>query len=83
MCETRRGVVTVPNTFGTAKIQRALAEATEDAASRLSDDEKLITDSVRIDGPGYAQLGDDSLMDCHYTCTVMMPGCSGWSMPLT
>jgi hypothetical protein len=66
----------------TAKIKRALTKARNDAASRVGENEQLIADSVRIDGPGYARHDDDSLMDFHYLCTVMMAGCSGWSMPV-
>lgn len=83
MCETRKGKVTVPNTFGPGKIQRALAAATQDALSQLGDDEKLIGESVRIDGPGFPQRGNDALMDFNYVCTVMVPGCTGWSTPAT
>lgn len=75
MCETRKGKVTVPNTFGPDNVQRALAAATQDALSRLGDDEKLIDESVRIDGPGFAQPDNDVLMDFNYVCTVMVPGC--------
>ena len=83
MCETRKGTVTLPNTFGPAKIQRALVEATQDAASRVGENEKLIADTVRIDGLGYPQRGNDALMDFDYVCTVMVPGCTGWSTPAT
>ena len=36
---------------------------------------------MRIDGPGYAQRGNDALMDFYYVCTVMVPGRAGWSRP--
>jgi hypothetical protein len=83
MCETRKGQVTVPNTPGQAKLQHALAEATQDAISQLGDNEKLIPESVRTDGPAFAQRGNDALMNFNYVCTVMVPGCTGWSTPAT
>ena len=42
MCETRRGTVTVPNTLGPGKVNRAIAEATKDAASRVGENEQLV-----------------------------------------
>ena len=68
--------------LGPAKINQALVEAREDAASRVGDNEKLIGDSVRIDGSGSPGWHDDSVMEFHYTYVVMVPGCSGWSKPL-
>lgn len=83
MCETRKGKVTVPNTRSPSKYQSFLAAATQDALSQLGDDEKLIGDSVRMDGSGYPHPSNDALMDFHYVCTVMVPGCTGWSTPAT
>jgi hypothetical protein len=85
MCKTRSGVLTVPNVPN--KNMAALLAAAErhaEAVASLGDDEKLIGGSVRLnDGPGSPRLDDDSVMEFHYTYTVMVPGCSGWSMPLT
>ncbi len=87
MCETRRGVVTVPNTLGPGKLRQAKAEATRDVVSRLGEDEYLFPDSVRIDGGGTARWSeahqDYALMDFHYLCTVRVPGCDGWGVPVT
>jgi hypothetical protein len=83
MCETRKGKVTVPNIPGPAKSQHAMAAATQDALSQLGDGEQLIGESVRIDGTGYARQGNDALMDFNYVCTVMVPGCTGWSTSAT
>jgi hypothetical protein len=82
MCETRRGVVTVPNTVD-AYASRALAEARKDAAARVADNELIIGESFRLDGSGSPRWDDSSLMEFHYVYTVMVPGCAGWSRPLT
>lgn len=86
MCETRNGVVTVPNTLGPNKMHQAIASATQDAASQLGENEQLITESVQLDGSGTARWDDAAqdfaLMEFHYTCTVMVPGCTGWSKPV-
>ncbi|BBY91325.1 hypothetical protein MGALJ_09940 [Mycobacterium gallinarum] len=88
MCETRKGVVTVPNTLGPRrKAHEATAAALKDAASQLADNEQLIAESVRLDGTGTARWSeaheDYALMDFPYTYTVMVPGCTGWSRPVT
>ena len=82
MCETRRGVVTVPDD-PRRSVNLALAEARSDAASRVAVNEQVIAESVRLDGSGSPRWDDDSVMEFHYVCTVMVPGCSGWSRPLT
>lgn len=84
MCKTQRGVLAVPNVPNKNKAALlAAAERHAEAVASLGDDEELIGGSVSLDGPGSPRLDDDSVMDFHYTYKVMVPGCSGWSMPLT
>ena len=56
MCETRRGVVTVPND-PRRSVNLALAEARSDAASRVAVNEQVIAESVRLDGSGSPPVG--------------------------
>jgi hypothetical protein len=72
--------MTVPNTLGTSKLNQALVEACEDAASRVADNEKIVPESIRIEDTS-VHHDDLSRVDVRYV--VMVPGCSGWSAPLT
>ena len=64
-------------------VHLALAEARKDAASQVADNEEIVSESIRLDGSGSPRLDDASVMEFHYIYTVMVPGCSGWSRPLT
>ena len=81
MCETRRGVLTVPN--GPNNISRALAAAERQARASVGDSEELASGSVRLDGSGSPRLDDETVMEFHYVYVVRVPGCTGWGMPLT
>lgn len=81
MCKARRGVVVVPNVrHNTGRALQAAAE--NDALAQVTDDEKLIRESVRVESMT-PQSDDLSRLNVYYVCTVMVPGCSGWSRPLT
>jgi len=77
----------VPNTLGGGKVHWALAAAAQDAASRLGENEQLFADSVRLVGTGAARWSeaheDYALMDLPYTYVVRVPGCTGYSVPVT
>jgi hypothetical protein len=59
------------------------AAAERDARAAVADNEEVASGSVRLDGSGSPRPDDDSVVEFHYVYTVMLPGCSGWSRPLT
>ena len=80
MCETRHGVVAMPNVRN-QNIRAVLAAAERDALASVGDNEQLASGTVRIDGGGSMRPGDETVMDWGYTYVVIVPGCASWGTP--
>ncbi|GBG35814.1 hypothetical protein NJB14197_29620 [Mycobacterium montefiorense] len=77
MCETRRGVLAIPNKRGTSGL--AVRDAAEKhARASLTHEEQFAEGSIEVESQS-PRLDDETVRDVYYAYKVMTPGCTGWS----
>jgi hypothetical protein len=72
--------MTLPNDPDSTAVNK-LAAAKNHALSQVAENEQIIADSIHIEE--ITVHHDFSVVDVRYDFTVMVPGCSGWSKPLS